>query len=110
MDWRRVCRPGALDLIRQSSMNDEYNLQRFIEAQASVPTLGGRYRECAGALAWLPGKTAYDVFGAVDVRKLHSSLTLFAEASNYEPLLAIMLDVWFGERRDEDTMRQLSLA
>jgi uncharacterized protein (DUF1810 family) len=35
-------------------------------------------------------------------------LTLFAEASNYEPLLAIMLDVWFGERLDEETMTLLA--
>lgn len=142
-------------------MNDEYNLQRFVKAQATVygdaiailrrgrmctpymefifprllghdhdeaakgyaitsldeasaylavSVLGGRYRECVGALLWFPHKTARDVFGTVDSKKLHSSLTLFAEASNNEPLLCSMLDVWFEKRLDEETMGRLEPA
>lgn len=101
--------PRLVSRDRQDTAN-AYAITSLDEASAylAIPMLGGRYRECVSALAWLPGKTAYDVFGEVDARKLHSSLTLFAEASNYEPLLAIMLDVWFGERLDEETMTLLA--
>lgn len=61
-----------------------YAIGSLDEASAylSIQVLGGRYRECANALLWFPGKTGRDVFGEVDAQKLHSSLTLFAEASN----------------------------
>ena len=139
-------------------MDDEYNLQRFTEAQDAVyedaldilqrgmmctpymefifpclarrahdgahgvyvigsldeayayltnRVLGARYRECIRALCWLADRTALEVFGEVDAAKLHASLTLFTEASNNEPLLRIMLDIWFQERVEEETMRRL---
>jgi len=72
--------------------------------------LGARYRECIRALCWLADSTACEVFGEVDAAKLHASLTLFTEASNNEPLLRIMLDVWFRERVEEGTMMRLDLA
>ena len=43
-----------------------------------------------------------------DKKNLHSSLTLFAEATN-EPLMQQMLSIWFGSRADETTMLQLDL-
>jgi uncharacterized protein (DUF1810 family) len=69
--------------------------------------LGAHYRECIRALSWLADRTVREVFGERDATKLHASLTLFAEASNYEPLLRIMLDVWFRERVEEETMIRL---
>jgi uncharacterized protein (DUF1810 family) len=138
-------------------MNDEHNLQRFIDAQnpvyedalltlrrgmmcsphmdfifprflaseydgmaapyaivsldkaaayLAVPVLGGRYRECIGALQHLPGLKAGTVFGDVDAKKLHASMTLFSEASD-EFLLETVLDVWFDSLLEPDTMRNL---
>jgi uncharacterized protein (DUF1810 family) len=43
-----------------------------------------------------------------DKKNLHSSLTLFAEATN-ETLMRQMLSIWFGCRADEVTMVQLDL-
>ncbi|CAN7143076.1 DUF1810 domain-containing protein [Rhizobium sp. LjRoot254] len=138
-------------------MTDEYNLQRFIDAQAPVydnalsilrrgmmcspymdfifprlttgfeetsatlfavgsvdeasaylasPVLGGRYRECIGALQHLPGLSADAVFGDIDAQKLHASLTLFSEASD-EYLLETVLEVWFDSLLEPQTMKGL---
>jgi uncharacterized protein (DUF1810 family) len=72
--------------------------------------LGARYRECIRALCWFADRTACEVFGEINAAKLHASLTLFTEASNNEPLLRIMLDIWFRERVEEETMVRLVLA
>ena len=138
-------------------MIDEYNLQRFIDAQAPVyedalsilrrgmmcspymdfifprlgvqdgvdrathfaigsvdeasaylasPLLGGRYRECIGALQHLPDLSARTVFGDIDARKLHASMTLFSEATD-EYLLETVLDVWFDSLLEPETMKGL---
>lgn len=138
-------------------MIDEYNLQRFIDAQAPVyedalsilrrgmmcgpymdfifprlgvvegvdratqfaigsvdeasaylmsPILGGRYRECIGALQHLPDLSARTVFGDIDAQKLHASMTLFSEATD-EYLLETVLDVWFDSMLEPGTMKGL---
>ena len=140
-------------------MSDEYNLQRFVDAQEDVyedalhalrhrvfvplwmpfifprfvncyhddatsafaiasldearaylahPLLGGRYRESLGALEWMWDLDVDAVLSEQDKKNLHSSLTLFAEATN-EPLMRHMLAIWFGCRADEVTMVQLDL-
>lgn len=140
-------------------MTDEYQLQRFIDAQAPIyggaidqlrkrvldpmwmafvfprfincyhdpstevfaigsldearaylaqPVLGSRMRESLGALAWLHDLDPDDVLSEQDRQYLHSSLTLFGEATN-EPLMREMLAIWFGCRADETTMIQLDL-
>jgi len=77
-------------------------------AYLAVPVLGGRYRECIGALQHLPQLSAHTVFGDVDAKKLHASITLFSEAADDEFLLETMLDVWFDNLLDSDTMRDLA--
>ena len=80
------------------------------EARAYLahPLLGGRLRESLGALEWLWDLDVDAVLSDRDKKNLHSSLTLFAEASN-EPLMRRMLAIWFGCRADEITMVQLDL-
>ncbi|QAY78965.1 DUF1810 family protein [Sphingosinicella sp. BN140058] len=136
-------------------MNDDYDLQRFLEAQAGTyedalgmlqrgamctshmdyifprmalpdearsiyalssldeasaylifPMLGNRYRECVETLFTLVSTSALEVFGPADARKLHRSLTLFAEATN-EVLLRTVLAVWYDNMVDEETILQL---
>ena len=140
-------------------MSDEYQLQRFIDAQSGVyetairqlyqrvldpawmafvfprfvncyhdlstegfaiwsldearaylqhPLLGARMRESLGALAWLHKVDPDAVLSDQDRQYLHSSLTLFGEATS-EPLMRQMLAIWFGCRADETTMIQLDL-
>jgi len=80
------------------------------EARAYLahPLLGGRLRESLGALEWMWDLDVDAVLSDRDKRNLHSSLTLFAEATN-EPLMRQMLSIWFGCRADEVTMVQLDL-
>ena len=80
------------------------------EARAYLahPLLGGRLRESLGALEWLWDVDVNAVLSDRDSKNLHSSLTLFAEATN-EPLMRRMLSIWFGCRADEVTMVQLDL-
>jgi len=140
-------------------MTDDYNLQRFVQAQEDVyedalhalrhrvfvplwmafvfprfvncyhdsatsafaiasldearaylahPLLGGRLRESLAALEWMWNLDVDAILSDRDKKNLHSSLTLFAEATN-EPLMRQMLSIWFGCRADEVTMVQLDL-
>ncbi len=111
-----MCTP-YMDFIfpRLSGADDDGAVNGFAiasldEARAflAFPLLGNRYRECVEALAWLADRTAAEVFGELDARRLQSSLTLFAEASN-EQLLRIMLSIWFDNLVDERTMVELAL-
>ncbi|MDB5582339.1 MAG: uncharacterized protein JWR80_7515 [Bradyrhizobium sp.] len=80
------------------------------EARAYLahPVLGPRMRESLDALKWLSDCDPNTVLSDRDRRNLHSSLTLFGEATN-EPLMRDMLAIWFGCRADETTMEQLDL-
>jgi uncharacterized protein (DUF1810 family)/predicted GNAT family acetyltransferase len=81
-------------------------------AYLDLPILGGRYRECVGALQHLGALDAKTVFGDVEAENLHASLTLFSEASD-EFLLESMLEAWFGGIVDGETiafLRQPELA
>ena len=140
-------------------MNDEYQLQRFVDAQSGVydralrqlhqrvldpawmafvfprfvncyhdasteafaigsldearaylahRLLGERLRESFTALAWLYDLDPDEVLSRRDRQNLHSSLTLFGEATD-EPLMRQMLAIWFGCRADETTIVQLDL-
>lgn len=97
------CHPeGAANLHVISSLDEA-------RAYLANPVLGDRYRECIDALTWRGDMAAADVFGEPDTKKLHSSLTLFSEATN-EPLLRTMLAVWFDNMVDEQTIIQLDLV
>lgn len=96
---------------RNHGTHERYAIKSLDEASAfiSSPVLGGRYRQCVGVLQRLSKVDARTVFGDVDAKKLHASLTLFSEASNDEFLLETMFDVWFDGLLDEDTMIELKL-
>lgn len=70
--------------------------------------LGSRIRESVMALSWLHDLDPEEVLSEQDRQYLHSSLTLFGEATS-EPLMREMLAIWFGCRADETTMVQLDL-
>lgn len=80
------------------------------EARAYLahPLLGPRMRESLAALEWLYDLDPEVVLSQTDRQNLHSSLTLFGEATN-ETLMRDMLALWFGCRADEITMVQLDL-
>jgi uncharacterized protein (DUF1810 family) len=88
-----------------------YALAAMDEAQAYLrhPVLGPRLVECARAVAGIQGRTAGQIFGATDERKLHSSMTLFLRADPQEPAFREVLDKYFEGRPDAATDRILGI-
>lgn len=91
-----------------SAMSQRYALSGLDEAKAYLahPVLGRRLRECT-RLALQSGHSALDIFGPIDERKLRSSLTLFAAASD-DPLFPNALAQFFGGERDDATLAKLT--
>ena len=84
---------------------EHFAIQSLEEARAYLthPLLGPRLRECAGALLALKDRTAEDVLGPIDARKLRSCVTLFHRAAPEEPVFRQVLDEWFGGLPDDRT-------
>jgi uncharacterized protein (DUF1810 family) len=70
-------------LAMEDGLAGRYSITSFDEARAylSSPLLGGRYRECVGALLPLFAADVRAIFGEADAKNLHASLTLFSAAS-----------------------------
>jgi uncharacterized protein (DUF1810 family) len=73
-------------ILRELDDSDEseiYGINSKAEAKAYInhPILGTRLREISRALFAFEGKTAVDIFGVSDAKKLISCMTLFAEVS-----------------------------
>lgn len=92
-----------------SAMSREFAISGRAEAQAYLahPVLGPRLVECARIVAGTAGRTAAEIFGAVDAMKLRSSMTLFAAAAPGEPAFAEVLQKYFGGAADEATLARL---
>ena len=65
--------------------------------------LGPRLREAAAAVAALQGRSAVQIFGSIDAKKLHSSMTLFRRAAPAEPVFRDVLDRYFDGLPDPAT-------
>ena len=88
-----------------------YAIASPAEADAYMrhPVLGPRLREATAAVDALEGRTAEEVFGAIDAMKLRSSMTLFARVVGEEALFQRVLDHYFGGAADPETLSRLSL-
>ena len=93
----------------RSGMAQRFAIRDLAEAKAylSHPLLGRRLVEAAKALTALDTENPADVFGSVDAMKLHSSMTLFAQADPDEPVFREVLDHYFGGTLDEGTTSRL---
>jgi uncharacterized protein (DUF1810 family) len=82
-----------------------YGISSFVEAKAywAHPVLGLRLRECFKSIL-NSEKTALEIFGVIDMLKLHSCVTLFIEAADDEPILYSLLDEYFKGQLDEKTI------
>ena len=89
----------------QSPMSVRFAIQSIKEARAYLghPVLGPRLRECTGAVLAVTDRTAEEVFGPIDAKKLRSCMTLFHRAEPTEPLFREVLDMWFGGMPDDRT-------
>jgi uncharacterized protein (DUF1810 family) len=107
--WMAFVFPRFVNCYHDDSTS-RFAIASLDEARAFLahPVLGGRLRESLGALEWMWDLDVDAVLSDRDKKNLHSSLTLFAEATS-EPLMRQMLAIWFGCRADEVTIIQLDL-
>ena len=92
-----------------SSTARRFALASLVEARAYLrhPVLGPRLLECTGIVAEAKGRTADDIFGAVDAMKLRSSMTLFMRTAPEQPLFPAVLERYFDGIPDVATDRLL---
>jgi uncharacterized protein (DUF1810 family) len=92
-----------------SAMSQRYAIASLDEARAYLehPVLGPRLAECAHVLIELGGHDAEAIFGGIDAIKLRSSMTLFARASEDDPVYDTVLDQYFGGTPDRQTDARL---
>ena len=69
--------------------------------------LGARLKECAQTLLAIEGRSAEQILGPIDARKVRSSMTLFARAAPDEPVFADVLDRYYGGVADAATDARL---
>lgn len=93
-----------------SPTSRKYALSSLDEARAYLrhPLLGARLLECFRAVVAVEDRSAEQIFGGIDARKLHSSSTLFLRAAPDEPVFRQVLDKYFGGVPDSATDRLLS--
>lgn len=94
-----------------SATSRHYSIKSRAEAEAylSHPVLGPRLTECVEAVLGVEGRSAFDIFGYPDELKLKSSATLFACVSPPGSVFHQLLDQYFGDERDEQTLRLLGV-
>lgn len=83
----------------------KYAISSLAEAQAYLKhdVLGPRLLECSLAVATHSGRTAVDILGRMDARKLHSSMTLFLRAAPGETVFKTVLSQFFDGEPDTAT-------
>ena len=93
-----------------STTSHTYGIESLKEAREYLahPVLGARLRECCQAVMNIRGKSAEDIFGAIDAMKFRSCLTLFAEVDHGEVLFFNLLETHFDGEADEATLEVLS--
>jgi uncharacterized protein (DUF1810 family) len=88
-----------------SATSRAYAISSLAEAKAYLQhaVLGPRLRECARIVAAAQAETAQEIFGGIDARKLHSSMTLFLRAEPSEALFQEVLERYFDGLPDAAT-------
>ncbi len=92
-----------------SETSQFYGLDGLEEAAAYLahPVLGRNLIEISCALLELRGRTATEIFGSPDDLKLRSSMTLFANFEDTDPVFAAVLDIFFDGKQDSRTMEMI---
>lgn len=86
-----------------------YGIENIAEAEAYLAheVLGKHLVEISEALLSVENKSANAVFGYPDDLKLHSSMTLFSQVQNSNPVFRKVLDNYFNGADDGKTMSLL---
>jgi uncharacterized protein (DUF1810 family) len=106
--WMWFIFPQVTGLGR-SPTSREFGISSIGEAQAYLrhPVLGARLIECARILMGIEGKSATEIFGTIDAKKLRSSMTLFMTAGPDKPIFREMLAKYFRGSADQETIVRL---
>ncbi|MEO8282849.1 MAG: DUF1810 domain-containing protein [Pseudarthrobacter sp.] len=83
----------------------KYAITTLAEAQAYLKhdVLGPRLLECSVAVSTHTGRSAVDILGGVDAKKLRSSMTLFLRAAPGETVFKTVLAQFFDGEPDPAT-------
>ncbi|WP_072805514.1 DUF1810 domain-containing protein [Rhodococcoides yunnanense] len=89
-----------------SATAQRFGIADLIEAQLylSHEVLGPRLQNAAALVEKTEGKTVEQIFGYPDNLKLHSSVTLFAEAGPDVTVFRRVLEKYFDGKPDERTL------
>ena len=97
-------------------LGDSYNSQYYgiadiDEARAYLahPVLGTRLRELCAVILSLEGNDPRALMGSPDDKKLRSSMTLFANATEDNGVFLAVLDKYYGGAQDPDTLGILKM-
>jgi uncharacterized protein (DUF1810 family) len=92
-----------------SATSRRYAISSLEEARAYIshPLLGSRLVECGEALTQPLGKSAREIMGCVDAKKLRSSMTLFGAADPTQPAFRRVLETYFDGEEDAHTAELL---
>jgi uncharacterized protein (DUF1810 family) len=92
-----------------SAMSQAFAITSLDEARAYLahPVLGSRLRECAQLVLATKGRTADEIFGSTDAKKLRSCMTLFHRAAPDEPVFAQVLERYYDGVADAATDARL---
>ena len=101
-----------LEELGVSSTAKFYGIKSIEEARAYLahPVLGPRLVECAEAATGIDGRSAKEIFGSTDEKKLKSCAILFACVSPAGSVFHRLLDKYFQGERDRKTLRLLGIA
>lgn len=93
----------------QSSTSRKFAISSVDEAREYLrhDVLGPRLRGCAGVMAQTDGRSAEQILGVIDARKLQSSMTLFLRAAPGEAIFQQVLDRYFEGRPDPPTDQRI---
>jgi uncharacterized protein (DUF1810 family) len=96
----------------RSAMSQHFAIASLDEARAYLahPVLGERLRECVGLLLAVEGRSADQIFGALDAMKVRSSMTLFHRAAPDEPDFRQVLERFYGGVPDPATDARLRVT
>jgi uncharacterized protein (DUF1810 family) len=88
-----------------SPMSEKYAISSLAEAQAYLKheVLGPRLLECSAAVSTHTGRSAAEILGGIDAKKLRSSMTLFLRAAPGETVFKTVLAQFFDGEPDPAT-------
>ncbi len=102
----------TFDGLSQSATSRRYAIKSLDEAKAFLahPILGARLLECVEALMGAQDKTANEILGSPDDRKVQGCATLFAHVSPADSAFERLLARFYGGERDAATLELLDAS